>query len=116
MSSSSTDERSLSFGGSRLCRSGPITSTFRMSQLEALCQTLEESGTIFFCSDYFDYYLQAKVLLALHGEFSLQEEAPPDDIFQSIFSRRFLAMGRELHFTSARRTLPGTAPGSGLTE
>ena len=73
---------------------------FRMEHLRSLYRSLEPGGSIYFCSDFHDYYLQAKVLLALHGGFSLGEVPPSDEVFRSLFSRRLMAMGKTIYFTA----------------
>ncbi len=79
---------------------------FRMSQLETLHLALEPGGRIFFVSDFFDYYLQAKLLMALHPGFDLEINPPSREIFKSLFSRRFLSMGKKIHYTCGRKRSP----------
>lgn len=73
----------------------------RMPNLEVLCQSLKSGGWIFFASDIFDYYLQAKVLFALHPALELLTVPPPPEIFQSIFAHRFSELEKSIHFVAA---------------
>ena len=74
---------------------------FRSPQLRQLHRSLKSGGKIYFCTDFFDYYLQAKVLILLQPGMALDEAKPPPEISCSLFSQRFSTMGKKLYFASA---------------
>ncbi len=76
----------------------------RMPQLEALHSRLKPGGRIYFATDFFDYYLQTKLLLLAHGGFALEESTPPPQAFLSVFGQKFADWGRRFHVLVARRT------------
>ena len=84
---------------------------FRMPQVEMLHRTLKVEGSVYFCTDFFDYYLQARVLLALHGGFTLHDRPPGADICQSLFGKRYLSQGKSVHFTAGSKSGPRRAAG-----
>jgi len=75
----------------------------RMPNLENLCRTLKPGGEILFCSDIYDYYLQAKLLFLISRELRLSETPPPPQVLKSIFGRKFLSVGKEIFFISSRK-------------
>ena len=77
---------------------------FRMEQLEVLHRTLEPDGLIFFCTDFFDYYLQAKILLLAHGGFQSQTAPPTGEVALSLFSRRFHEQGKPIYCTAGSKS------------
>lgn len=76
---------------------------FRMPQLDLLTAALEPGGLIYFTTDFFDYYLQAKLLTLLHPSLILLEPSPPDEFFESVFSRKLSRMGRRIFCVSSRK-------------
>ena len=78
----------------------------RLPQLEVLHDRLKVGGRLYYATDFFDYYLQAKVLLLAHGGFALEETTPPPEAFVSVFGRRFADWGRRFHALVARRAEP----------
>ncbi len=81
----------------------------RMPQLETLHGGLKPGGRLYFATDFFDYYLQTKLLLLAHGGFTLEESTPPSQAFVSVFGRKFAGWGRRFHAIVARRTADGGA-------
>ncbi len=75
----------------------------RMPQLEELHRRLKPGGRVYFATDFFDYYLQTKLLLLAHGGFTLEESTPPPQAFLSVFGRKFAEWGRRFHAVVARR-------------
>jgi len=71
--------------------------------LESLHRTLARGGRILFATDFFDYYVQSRVLLAAHGGFTLLDALPPAELNLSLFNQRFLQAGKEIFFTSAAK-------------
>jgi tRNA (guanine-N(7)-)-methyltransferase len=62
---------------------------FAMDNLHWLHRDLRPGGRLWFATDYFDYYVQAKVLLLTHGGFRLDDAAAPWESWTSIYSRKF---------------------------
>jgi tRNA (guanine-N7-)-methyltransferase len=77
---------------------------FRMINLDLLAKSLHEGGRVNFATDYFDYALQAKILLSLHGNFRLTESAPVEEVFLSVYATKFSDLQREIRFLSAIKT------------
>jgi len=75
----------------------------RMTNLENLCRSLKPGGEILFCSDIYDYYLQAKLLFLISGKLRLSEIPPPPQVLKSIFGRKFLSFGKKIFFISSRK-------------
>ena len=68
----------------------------RMENLEYLHSNLKPGGDLYFVTDFFDYFLQAKILLLLQNGWNLRSSNPPDVFFESMFSRRFSDLGKNL--------------------
>lgn len=84
---------------------------FTMDKLHALHALLADGGRLFFGTDFFDYYIQAKVLVALHPGFLLSPQPAPPEVLQSIYARKSLVRDKTIHlFTAIKR---GSADGSG---
>jgi len=62
---------------------------FAMDNLRWLYDGLRPGGRLWFATDYFDYYVQAKVLVLAHGGFRLAQASAPWEAWTSIYSRRF---------------------------
>jgi tRNA (guanine-N7-)-methyltransferase len=77
---------------------------FAMDNLRWLHDGLRPGGRLWFATDYFDYYVQAKVLVLAHGGFRLVETAAPWEAWTSIYSRRFA--GTRIHLLTAVRRSP----------
>jgi tRNA (guanine-N7-)-methyltransferase len=73
----------------------------RMVHLDFICRAMKQGGKIHFATDYFDYYLQAKILFALHPGLNLNSVLPPQELFASVFSLRFTEQEKQIYFTSA---------------
>lgn len=76
----------------------------RILNLNLLYRSLKKEGVIFFTTDFFDYYLQTKMLFLLHPGLKLSEEWPPEEIFVSIYSEKFKHLGMDIHITAAKKT------------
>lgn len=74
---------------------------FAMDNLRWLHDGLRPGGRLWFATDFFDYYVQAKVLVLAHGGFRLDDAAVPWEAFTSIYSRKFA--GAPLHALAAVR-------------
>jgi tRNA (guanine-N7-)-methyltransferase len=77
---------------------------FRKPNLDLLAAGMQPGGLIHFASDVSDYCLQAKILLILHPAFELSPRPPRQEVFLSVFGRKFLEMGKEIYsVTGVRR-------------
>jgi tRNA (guanine-N7-)-methyltransferase len=74
---------------------------FRNPLLDILKEKLERGGVINFSTDFFDYYIQAKLLISLHKDFILQDTIPPPELQLSLFNRRLTDVGRSVFYLSA---------------
>ena len=71
--------------------------------LEVLHSRLKPNGRILFSTDFFDYYLQTKILVLLHPGFSTVTDAHPPEAFSSVYFTKSLAAHRSIHFLTARK-------------
>lgn len=69
--------------------------------LRRLHSCLKPGGRIFFSTDFFDYYVQAKVLFLAHGGFQLAENPLPEEAFTSIYSRKSAKAEKAVQFIAA---------------
>ena len=67
---------------------------FTLQNLQRLKELLRLGGSIYFATDFFDYYLQAKLLLALHPGLTLSSTAAPRGAEDSLFGYRLRDAGR----------------------
>ena len=79
---------------------------FTMETLSEMSTKLRPGGRLHFGTDFFDYYIQAKVLVALHGEFRLTEEPAPRQVLISMFGQRFVEANKAIRIFSAVREYP----------
>jgi tRNA (guanine-N7-)-methyltransferase len=77
---------------------------FAMDNLCWLHDGLRPGGRLWFATDYFDYYVQAKVLVLAHGGFRLAPAPAPWEAWTSIYSRRF--SGTRINLLTAVRRSP----------
>lgn len=75
----------------------------RLSNLELLYRSMKSGGVILFTSDFFDYYLQAKILFLLHPGFEPCHEQPPEEIFISIYGKKFKGLGIDSYTIAVRK-------------
>jgi tRNA (guanine-N7-)-methyltransferase len=75
----------------------------RRDRVDELHGLLRRGGLIHFATDFFDYYVQAKLLLLAHGGFELEGKTPPPEAFVSVFGRKFAEWGRSFYTVVARR-------------
>jgi tRNA (guanine-N7-)-methyltransferase len=76
---------------------------FTMETLRMMHDRLKDGGKIHFGTDFFDYYMQAKVLVALHQGFQLVVEPSLPQVLSSLYARRFADARKPIHLFSARR-------------
>ena len=75
----------------------------RWPNLEQLARTLAPGGELQFATDFFDYYLQGKLLCLLHPILELASARPSGDIFRSVYGSFFAGKGRRVFSFTARR-------------
>ncbi len=76
---------------------------FTMETLRRMHDTLRDGGRVCFGTDFMDYYLQAKVLVALHDGFVLAEEPAGEPVLSSLYGRKFVGARKAIHYFSAVR-------------
>ncbi len=76
---------------------------FTMENLRRMHDLLRVGGRIFFGTDFFDYYIQAKVLVALHDGFRISKDAAPDSVLTSLYGQKFAGARKQIHLFSAVR-------------
>jgi tRNA (guanine-N7-)-methyltransferase len=77
---------------------------FRTPQLDRMTAALSDKGIIYFATDFFDYYLQAKILMGFHNNLKIRNSAdPPVEIFNSVFCKRFLENNSIIYFVCAEK-------------
>ena len=76
---------------------------FTMEMLNEMTLRLRPGGRLYFGTDFFDYYLQAKVLVALHPEMRLTSEPAPEPVLSSVFGQRFIEAEKTIRIFSAVR-------------
>jgi tRNA (guanine-N7-)-methyltransferase len=83
---------------------------FTMETLGVMHAVLRPGGRIYFGTDFHDYYLQAKVLVALHEGFLLTEEPAPEPVLTSLYGQRFTGQNKPIHlFSAIRQQVSGSA-------
>ena len=83
---------------------------FTMENLEVMADRLRPGGRLHFGTDFFDYYVQAKVLVALHPQLRLSAEPAPEAVLSSIFAQRFVEEEKTIRIFTAVRTAPADGP------
>ena len=76
---------------------------FTMQTLAIMHDRLRSGGKVYFGTDFFDYYLQAKVLVALHHGFLISEEPAPQAVLSSLYGQLFVVEKKAIHIFSATR-------------
>jgi tRNA (guanine-N7-)-methyltransferase len=90
---------------------------FTMENLRMLHGLLADGGRLFFGTDFFDYYIQAKVLAALHRGFELDEEPAPAEVLQSIYAQKSITREKRIHiFTAVKVASAGDEAASADTD
>ncbi len=74
---------------------------FTMENLLSMYSLLKEGGRLHFGTDFFDYYIQAKVLVALHPGFAITEEPAPAAVLSSLYGLKFAGASKRIHIFSA---------------
>ena len=77
---------------------------FTMENLLLMHDLLKEKGRVHFGTDFFDYYIQAKVLVALHPGFSITEESAPASVLSSLYGKKYVGVSKRIHLFSAVKT------------
>jgi tRNA (guanine-N7-)-methyltransferase len=72
-----------------------------METLRAMHRCLVPGGRIWFLTDFYDYYLQAKVLFLLHEGLALVPDAAPVEASLSVYHLKFQSVERPVHLVCA---------------
>ena len=72
--------------------------------LDLLHSLLNPGGMVLFSTDFFDYYLQVKILFLLHEGFSVVEDPHPAEAFSSIYCKKFIDREKRIYLISARKS------------
>lgn len=79
---------------------------FRFPQIDKMSDCLKNKGSIYFATDVFDYYIQAKILMGFHKELIILNTAePPGELYNSVFGKRFLNNKKNIYFVCAEKIL-----------
>ncbi len=70
---------------------------FKRPMLEKLYRCLKPGGVIYFASDVFDYFLQAKILCGLHPGLTLQSGPLPEQAWCSMYTKKTRLSGRRIN-------------------
>ena len=74
-----------------------------MENLQLMHDLLRVGGKLYFGTDFFDYYIQAKVLVALHEGFRISAKSGPDNVLSSLYGQKFARSEKTIHLFSAVR-------------
>jgi tRNA (guanine-N7-)-methyltransferase len=74
-----------------------------MENLAAMHRCLVPGGRIWFLTDFFDYYMQAKVLFLLHEGLALVPDAAPVEASLSVYHLKFQSVERPVHLACAAK-------------
>jgi len=77
----------------------------RRENIDTLLRKLKIGGSIFFVTDYFDYYFHTKILFLLHEGIKLSRQPPSTSVYRSVFARRFADRGKQVRSLTARKTV-----------
>jgi len=80
---------------------------FTMQNLLVMYDLLKDGGRLHFGTDFFDYYIQAKVLVALHPGLSITEEPAPTSVLTSLYGRKFSSASKRILIFSAVKGFNG---------
>lgn len=58
---------------------------------------LKPGGVIYFASDVFDYYIQAKILCILHVGFKIAKDKLPEEVASSMYSKKMKHAGKTVN-------------------
>jgi tRNA (guanine-N7-)-methyltransferase len=76
--------------------------------IDILASSLKPGGKLCFATDFFDYSVQVKFLVLLSANFSIALNEPPDEVFQSVFAKRFQDAQKPIYFIDAIKSYGGT--------
>ena len=77
---------------------------FTMENLQQMHDRLRVGGRLYFGTDFFDYYIQAKVLIALHHGFQLSDTPMPEAVLNSLYGQKASGAKKSIHLFSAARS------------
>jgi len=77
---------------------------FTMESLGVMHDLLRSGGRLCFGTDFFDYYIQAKVLVALHAGFAFDDQQAPAAVLTSLYGRKFSEARKNIYLFAAVRS------------
>ncbi len=69
----------------------------RYPMLEKFSRILTRGGKVYFVTDFFDYYIQTKILFIKHPDFILGKEKLPQNVFDSIYAQKFISIQKPVY-------------------
>ena len=77
----------------------------RKGAVDEIARLLRPGGCLYLMTDFFDYYLQAVVLISLHAGLELDRDPAqvPAQAALSRYGPRLAALGKSIHYATARR-------------
>jgi tRNA (guanine-N(7)-)-methyltransferase len=70
---------------------------FKLTMLDMVYCALKTGGEIYFASDVFDYYFQAKILCILHLGFKITKNILPQEVAHSMYSKKMGKAGKNIN-------------------
>jgi tRNA (guanine-N7-)-methyltransferase len=81
----------------------------RLENLDRIHACLEQGGKVVFASDFFDYYLQVKILFLMHPGFVLADTGAPREFYLSVYAQRSQGLGKKIHSAVAMKSDEGAS-------
>ena len=75
----------------------------RMPVLAEFSRILKPGGRILLLTDFFDYFIQMKVLFSLHDNFEIIQDNLPEEVFLSIYASKFVSARRKIYSLTVSR-------------
>ncbi len=69
----------------------------RYPTLNTFHRVLRTKGRIYFVTDFFDYYIQTKILFIKHPHFTVVKGNLPQNVLNSIYGQKFVAIQKPIH-------------------
>jgi len=70
---------------------------FKVPMLDIAYKALKPGGVIYFASDVFDYYIQAKILCILHLGFKIAKDILPQEVASSMYCKKMKQAGKSIN-------------------
>ena len=75
----------------------------RMPILAEFARILKPGGRVLLLTDFFDYFIQMKVLFSLRDDFEIVQHDLPEEVFLSIYASKFVSARRKIYSLTASR-------------